>query len=106
MDEIFFVDLDGNVIENKEYSSHIGLAKYILSNNKELLEEFNNSGYEREDLFLTEYIGYTLGVNTEYERFLIINKEKTTRVQKARDFEFVKDGFSYTFTESIESKQR
>ena len=56
MDEIFFVDLDGNVIENKEYSSHIGLAKYILSNNKELLEEFNNSGYEREDLFLTELV--------------------------------------------------
>lgn len=104
--EIFFVDLDGNVIEKEGVSSHIGLAKDIVNNDSELLETFKNSGYEREDLFLLEYIGYTLGASTEYDKFLIINRDKTTQIQKARDFEYVQQGFSYSFTESEQTKQR
>ena len=106
MNEVFFIDLDGNVIESNEHQSHIGLAKYIVENNSELFSEYKKSGYDREDLFLLEYIGYTLGCNTVYDRFLVINREKTTKVQKSTQFGFVQEGFKYFFSDDEEKMSR
>lgn len=109
MDRIFFIDLDGKIIENNDYSSHIGLAIHTVENNEKLKEIFNSTDYsinKRYDLFLVNYIGYTLGYSNEYDSRLIINKEKATEAQKKTAFKFVQSGYSYQFNTAEESKTR
>jgi len=99
MEEVFFIDLNGNIISDDHISSHIGLSKKIVQNDEYLKEKFIESGYDKEDIFLLEYIGYTLGSGMPYNRFLIINKEKTTKKQKETQFRFVQEGYAFHFTD-------
>ena len=101
MDKIFFIDLAGQIIENPEIASHIGLAIDIINKNDELKQQFSVSGYDKQDLFLVENVGYTLGSATEYDKFLIINKEKATKAQKQTAFRFVQEGYSYYFSNGL-----
>ena len=105
-DKVFFIDLSGNIIENEEIESHIGLAIYILDNNEELKKQFENSNYERQDLFLINEIGYTLGYHSQYDSRLIINREKATPAKKKTEFEFVKQGYKFEFTTDENVKRR
>ncbi len=105
-DRVFFIDSEGKVIENEEYESHIGLATFIINNNEKLKKEFEDSGYTRQDLFLIEYVGYTLGYRTQYEGRLIINKEKTTPIQKKTAFKFVQSGYKFEFTDDEKVQTR
>ncbi len=106
MERIFFIDLDGNIIENEEYGSHIGLAMYIIDNNENLKQAFMNSGNKKQDLFLVNDIGYILGSSSEYNRFLILNKEKTTTKQKQIAITFIRDGYEYYFSDDEKTKSR
>ena len=109
MDRVFFIDLEGKILENADYASHIGLAMFLVENNEELKKIFNTTDYsinKRYGLFLVNYIGYTLGYSNEYDQRLIINKEKATKSQKQTAFEFVQSGYSYQFNIDEETKKR
>ena len=109
MDRVFFIDLEGKILENADYASHIGLAMYLVENNEELKKIFNTTDYannKRYDWFLVNYLGYTLGYGNEYDKRLIINKEKATKAQKQTAFEFVQSGYSYQFNTDEEAKKR
>ena len=98
MDRVFFIDLDGNIIENEQYASHIGLAIYILENNERLNKIYKSSGYNQQDLFLINHVGYIEGYSNDYQQLLIINKDKATKAQKETAFKFVQSGYSYQFS--------
>ncbi len=106
MNEVFFVDLDGNILDDDNISSHIGLAKKIVGSNIRLLKEFQNSNYKREDMFLIMEKGYCAASNEYNNRFLLINKEKSTKKQKEVLYRFVQDGYSFYFTDDEEEKSK
>ena len=93
----FFIDLDGNVIENGKIESHIGLAIFIVDNDEKLKKEFEESGYYKQDLFLIEQVGYVLGYQKEYEKQLMVNKKIFTPEQKKTAFEFYDMGYDIDY---------
>ena len=105
MDRIFFIDLNGQVIENPAYESHIGLAIDILSKNEELQKAYKESGYDNQELFLVEQAGYTLGSASKYDKFLLINREKATKEQKQTAYMFVQQGYDFCFSKEKSSSR-
>ncbi len=99
MDEVFFIDSNGKVLEDEHIESHIGLAKKIVDESEELKKEFIENGYEKEDLFLVDYKGYILGSGTNYNKFIIVNKEKTTSSQKKTALTYIEEGYHPYFTD-------
>ena len=57
------------------------------------------NGYEKEDLFLVDYKGYILGSGTNYNKFIIVNKEKTTSSQKKTALTYIEEGYHPYFTD-------
>ena len=57
MEEVIFIDPNGNIIQDKEICSHIGLAKKLIDENKELKERYINDGSPKADLYLIVYEG-------------------------------------------------
>ncbi len=104
MEEVFFIDLDGKVIESDTIASHIGLAKDIVEKDENLKQEFIESGYYKEDIFLTNYKGYILGSGMPYNRFILVNKEKTTPAQKKTALIYLEEGYRPYFTDDEKEK--
>ncbi len=82
-DVISFVDLDGKIWEDPKISSHVGLIDTkIFVERPELKEQFEASGYEQKDSFFREELGWAQVSATLGERFMIVNRDKSTKVQK------------------------
>lgn len=83
MEEVIFIDLEGNIIQYNEICSHVGLASKIIAENEELKEKFTNSDCKRTDLFLINEVGYiSVSVDPVFGISLIANNDKITDIQR------------------------
>lgn len=83
MEEIIFIDLEGNIIQYKEICSHIGLAVKLITENEKLKELYNKSGYIRADLFLINEIGYmSVSVDPVFGINIVVNNDIITDIQR------------------------
>jgi len=82
MGEVFFIDLEGNEIQYKDISSHVGLSAKLISENIDLKKKFIESGYKRPDLFLINEIGYiSVSNDSTYGTRIVANSSKITDAQ-------------------------
>ena len=83
MEEVIFIDPNGNIIQDKEICSHIGLAKKLIDENEELKERYINDGSPKADLYLIVYEGYlSVSVDPIYGMNLTVNTEKISDTQR------------------------
>lgn len=83
MEEVIYIDLDGNIIQYKNICSHIGLALKLIDENKELKYKFINSNNPRADLFIINDIGYiSVSIDPIYGISMIANKKMLTDIQR------------------------
>ena len=93
MEEVFFIDRDGNKISNEQVESHYGLAYLILQQNKQLKEEFEKG--KRKDMvdFLTFEKGYLTVSNIGYYRKIKFSSLSITEKQRAIIEHFGEQGY-------------
>ena len=65
---IFFIDRNGNVIEDDEISYHEDLAKKIIETNNNIQKKYNESGLNNKTLYLILIEKYFAGSNTDRYR--------------------------------------
>ena len=82
MDEIFFVDKNGNKISSEEISSHIGLAFQIIKQEQNLECEFKSSNQKDASIFLIKEKGYMAGSKTDIRDFIVYNSLNVSEKQK------------------------
>ena len=106
MEEVIFIDLEGNIIEYNEICSHIGLSSKLISENEILKKLFIESGYKRPDLFLINEIGYiSVSVDPNYGIRLIANSEKINSIQKEIIKNYLLDGGKISYIDVVPNSQ-
>lgn len=82
MDEVFFIDKDGNKIASDEIESHYGLADLILEKNEDIKAEFEKSKRKDPVDFLIFEKGYAAVSNLgSYYRVIKFSSLNTTEKQ-------------------------
>jgi len=93
MDEVFFIDRDGNKISSDTMSSHYGLAHLILEQNENLKEEFEQSKRNDKVDFLIFEKGYLTVSNIGYYRKIKFSSLSITEKQRAIIEYFCEQGY-------------
>ena len=94
MEEIFFIDSEGNKISSDKIFSHVALANAILQKRKELEEEYKQSG-ERDPVdFLISKKGYIKISNQGYYRKCVYSSIKISEKQKNLISYYCEEGYS------------
>ena len=58
MEEVIFIDPNGNIIQYDNICSHVGVAAKLISENEELKQRYQESGCRVPNMFLMVYEGY------------------------------------------------
>lgn len=106
MEEVFFIDREGNKISMDEISSHIGLANEIVKRNKILKEDFEKSGKVDPVDFLISNKGYMKLTNQRLYRRCVYSSSKVS--EKQRDFiaYFIDEGYKLDDIEHFTERDR
>ena len=93
MEEVFFIDRDGNKISMDQISSHIGLANEIINRNEFIKQEFEKSGKMDPIDFLVSNKGYMKLTNQGFYRRCVYSSSKVS--ERQRDFieYFIEEGY-------------
>ena len=83
MEEVIFIDPNGNIIQYDNICSHVGVAAKLISENEELKQRYQESGCRVPNMFLMVYEGYiAVSVDPIYGMNLTVNSERLTDIQK------------------------
>ena len=81
MDDVFFLDRDGNRLHSDVIASHIGLARCIVDRNEALKEEFESTHQQDPCDFLINK-GYMKVTNMQYYRRAVYHSQKISEKQR------------------------
>ncbi len=95
MEEVFFIDKDGNKISCENISSHIGLANLIIEK-KDLKKEFEQSGKNNPIEFLIENKGYIAISNSGIYRKVTYDSEFVSEKQRRCIQYYAEEGYGFT----------
>lgn len=95
MEEVFFIDENGNKISCENISSHIGLANLIIEK-KDLKKEFEQSGKYSPTEFLIENKGYIAISDIDTYRKVTYDSEFTSEKQKRLIQYYSEEGYDFT----------
>ena len=108
MDDIFFIDKDGNKIYSEEVASHIALANIIISKNASLREEYEKSkrnGYPTDFLIFEK--GYLKVSNIAYYQKIVYSSAANLSEKQIRLIQYFRmDGYSAEDVSLVELKDR
>lgn len=82
MDEVFFIDKDGNKLSSEDICSHIGLGNLILQKNENLREEFQRSKKRSLTEFLIVDKGYVAAGSMGEYRNITFDRNSISEKQK------------------------
>ena len=83
MEEVIFIDPDGNIIQYNEICSHIGLAVRLINENEELKQRYIDAGCPMANLYLIIYEGYiSVSIDPVYGMNLTANNQRITNIQR------------------------
>ena len=106
MEEVFFIDREGNKLSVDEISSHIGLANKIVQSSDTLKKEFEKSGKVDPIDFLISNKGYMKLTNQGFYRRCVYSSSKVS--ERQRDFiaYFCEEGYSLDDVEHFTERSR
>lgn len=93
MDEVFFIDQDGNKILNEDICSHIGLGNLILQKDENLKEDFKQSGKRSLTEFLIVDKGYVAAGSMGEYRNITFDRTSISEKQKRLINYYHKEGY-------------
>ena len=100
MEEVIFIDSNGNIKQDRDICSHIALAMKLIENDEELKQKYQSSNIKRYDLFLIQNMGYiSVSVDSVYGIKLIVNNKCLTDTQRLIMNNYLKAGAKLTLTE-------
>ena len=106
MEEVFFIDREGNKISIDGVLSHIGLAHKIVESSDNLKSEFNKSGKVDPIDFLISNKGYMKLSNQGYYRKCVYSSSKVSERQRAFIDYFIEEGYSLDDLERFVESER
>lgn len=96
MEDIYFIDNDGNKVYSDTIKSHIGLAKMIIENNKEMQLEIQNSNVQDIVDFIVQNKGYMkvsdLG---RFYKVVTFSSKRLTKKQKDILYFLAEEGYKF-----------
>lgn len=93
IEDVFFIDKDGNKISDEHISSHIGLAYTMIEKDEELKKEFENSGERNPLIYLIINKGYMTFSEMGSYRKVVCNSRIMTEKQKDMMEAYKRSGF-------------
>ena len=106
MDDVFFIDRDGNKIYSDTIASHIGLANLILEQNNQWDEEYKKSGMNDPVDFLVLRKGYLKLSNLgPYYRRIVYSSARLTEKQRDLIEYYHEEGYDIDDLDDLELRR-